>query len=274
MYEVVKTWETVLALLARKRNEGCLRYANFFPDERRMTRWIEQGEFFVQEEAEGALLLRRQKTFDLIWFLAPSEAAMVRLLTLLPRERTSVIEMVGRRSFCDELANLAAPFGWKRSRTLVRMSRLTPVEQYVCNESVKPARLDEAVAIQTLLERYFDPKKEQLPSLYEITEWILAEHLLVVHTATGAVGAFVIFDLLQSVLYLRYWFVLPEARGQGVGALLLRAFFARGAQTKRQILWVFEDNATAIGPQRHYGFKEEDMIDHVLINPMGGGSLV
>ena len=80
----------------------------------------------------------------------------------------------------------------------------------------------------------------------------------------GKVEGFVIYDLSPAQLYLRYWFVHPEARGRGIGGKLLRTMFAAGAQTKRQYFWVKTDNENAIIRYKHYGFAFEPLKNTVL----------
>ena len=65
--------------------------------------------------------------------------------------------------------------------------------------------------------------------------------------------------------YLRYWFTHPNYRDKKIGSKLLRHFFKIGEDTKRQIFWVIQSNENAIKRYRHYGFKEENMFDYVLM---------
>ena len=73
-------------------------------------------------------------------------------------------------------------------------------------------------------------------------------------------------EMNATTLYLRYWFTHPDFRDRKVGSRLLRRFFEEGKDTKRQLFWVIRSNKNAIKRYRHYGFKEENMLDFVLRN--------
>ena len=77
---------------------------------------------------------------------------------------------------------------------------------------------------------------------------------------------FIIYDLYSTTLYLRYWFVDPLHRNLKIGSKLFREFRNRGKNTSRQLFWVIRSNQNAIKRYLHYGFKEENMYNYVLIN--------
>ena len=56
------TWDEVLRYVAEARDKGQM-VSNFFPDEKRMTRWCENGTFAHEERGETTFLVRQQETF-------------------------------------------------------------------------------------------------------------------------------------------------------------------------------------------------------------------
>ena len=75
-----------------------------------------------------------------------------------------------------------------------------------------------------------------------------------------------IYEKNPSTLYLRYWFVHPDYQDKKVGSDLMNVFLKRGKDTKRQLLWVRQDNENALARYHHYGFKKDDMCDYILTN--------
>ena len=134
-------------------------------------------------------------------------------------------------------------------------------------EGVCPASENDLEEISDCLHEYFDERLEQIPYDEELLEYIKNGYVLVVKNADKLSG-FLIFEKNASTLYLRYWFTRPEYREHGIGAKLLRQFFHEGLSTKRQILWVIEENENAIKRYVHYGFRNEDMHDYIMVwNP-------
>ena len=176
-----------------------------------------------------------------------------------------VVDILGRDAVREPLESVFTAAGFNVLTTLQRMSRKTPAEEYKAESGIGLAQPDDASAVLHLLQANFIAEEEQIPCLEEIREWIIAKEILVSRGKTGqGIMGFVIFDISPAALYLRYWFVSPGIRGNGVGGKLMRAMFAIGVNTKRQYFWVKTDNENAIFRYRHYGFEFEPLKDVVL----------
>ena len=262
----VCAWDEVVRCVAGARDKGRI-LSNFFPDERRMTRWCENGSFTYEERGETTFFVRRQETFSSLYFLSASVDALARDLNWLMKDYSGrlVVDVLGRDAVRKPLEVAFKSAGFKALTTLQRMSRRTPAEVYERESEIGVANADDATAIHNLLTTNFIAEEEQLPSLEEVHDWIAARAILVARDGTGhGITGFVIFDLSPAALYLRYWFVSPGARGGGVGGKLMRSMFAAGLDTKRQYFWVKTDNENAIKRYRHYGFEFEELKDTVL----------
>ena len=127
------------------------------------------------------------------------------------------------------------------------------------------ASKDDVATVHALLHQFFDEQTEQLPYLEELEDLAATNQVLVLKQ-DGKLAGFVVFELSKVSLYLRYWFVHPDFRNQGVGSLLLNRYFYEGRNTKRAQHWVICTNENAIKRYRHYGYTEENMFDYVLTN--------
>ena len=127
------------------------------------------------------------------------------------------------------------------------------------------ASKDDVATVHALLHQFFDEQTEQLPYLEELEELAAANQVLVLKQ-DGKLAGFVVFELSKVSLYLRYWFVHPDFRNQGVGGQLLNRYFYEGRNTKRAQHWVICTNENAIKRYLHYGYTEENMFDYVLTN--------
>lgn len=261
-----RTWEDVVRCVAGARDNGRI-LSNFFPDERRMTRWCENGSFTYEERGETTFFVRRQETFSSLYFLSTSVDALAKDLSGFIEDYSGrlVVDVLGRDNMREPLEVVFKAAGFNVLTILQRMSRRTPTEKYMHESGIDVARVDDAAIIHSMLTTNFIAEEEQLPSLEEVYDWIAARAILVARDETGhGITGFVIFDLSPAALYLRYWFVSSGARCSGVGGKLMRSMFAAGLNTKRQYFWVKTDNENAIKRYRYYGFEFEELKDTVL----------
>lgn len=261
------TWEEVLELVAQARNEG-LGVTNFFPDEVRMSAWCRDGVFYGVRYGDTQFFVRRQPTFSNVCFVSRSAGALGEDWKTFASKNGNgkwIVDLIGPDRVRQPLEDTMSSVGFSRLTTLQRMGRKTPEDVAEFSPDMEHATLDDAEKIKELLDAHFIAEEEQIPSLEEIRKWIGIQSLFVMRGgAVNSIDGFVIFDLSPAMLYLRYWFVHPSARGKGIGGRLLKAMFAAGCTTKRQYFWVKTDNENAIKRYRHYGFEFEPMKDVVM----------
>lgn len=247
---------------------------NFYLDDAKHGAWIETGQFLYDKFDDTVLLLfdhedsRSANYFTNLFYISTSIDAVLKHLQVY-RETFDydlyVLDIVGRDSTCQPIVDSLLKIKAYHDATLVRMNRigdLTPIIGEL-DERVVYADLADADKINELLHANFDEKLEQLPLVSELRQMIAEKHILKC-VIDGQIAGILLFDLNASTLYLRYWLTLSDYRDQGVGSALLKWFFYEGRETKRQILWVMQDNENAIKRYEHYGFAKENMFDNIL----------
>lgn len=258
-------WEDVIREVARAYDANRV-LTNFFPDKLRMSQWCANGALSCGELGKTTFLIHDQGAFSNLYFLTEKAECLREdvgeFLRMRGDERV-VVDVLGpdRARIPQEEALEANSFSLQT--VLQRMGRKTPEEVVIADASVVSATDADVGNVQALLDEYFNAEQEQLPIADELNRWAERGELKVVRNETRGVDGFVIYDLSPAQLYLRYWFVHPEARGKGVGGRLMRTMFAAAVTTKRQYFWVKTDNENAIIRYQHYGFGMEPMKNSV-----------
>lgn len=239
---------------------------NFYIDEAKHGLWIEKG-ICEYEWVSGTLfIIKKSETFWNVFYCTTTlEAFSVDLEEFKSRHSETIMmfDIVGRDVQCTPMVKLFEEQGFTEATSLVRMTRMTEPMEYVSDNSIRQANLDEVSSIHGLLHQFFDEKTEQIPFAEELEAYVKEGHLLVCEENDKLAG-FLIYEINATTLYLRYWFTHPDFRDKKVGSRLLRRFFEEGKDTKRQLFWVIRSNENAIKRYRHYGFAEENMYDFVM----------
>ena len=239
---------------------------NFFPNPERHGLWIGKGDCFTERLGNTLFVIRKSPAFWNVFYCAATEEGLEQDLKAFVSRNPGVpmvLDIVGREVQCRPLTALFTAAGWKEAASFVRMTRMTEPMAYTPDASVRPASGSDLPRISGLLRRFFDERTEQLPYNEELAIFADRKQILVCEV-DGMLAGFLIFELSTATLCLRYWFTHPDLRGRKVGSRLLRRMLDQGKDTRRQLLWVMRTNTEAIGRYRHYGFAEEDMVDHVM----------
>lgn len=232
-----------------------------------MGEWCAKGAFFAWEHADATFLGRRQADFCSLYFFASSAEALREAVAgeaLAQFHRRVVLDVVGPDILRQPVVDVLQAEGFVKVSELVRMTRRTPECTDLPVINILPPDDRDIPDIQAIFREHFNPEVEQLPSDAELVRWIEKGGVLAHRDDRGKVHSFIIYDLSKASLYLRYWFVNPQVRGQGVGGALMRTMFFHAKDTKRQYFWVIADNSNAIVRYQHYGFQFEPMRDIVL----------
>lgn len=259
-----------LILYVRNLRQGFV--TNFYLDEAKHGAWIETGQFLYDKFEDTVLLLfdhedpRSENYFTNLFYVSTSIESVIEHLKVY-RETYDydwyVMDIVerGESKVLESLKEMGA---WHKA-TLIRMNRIGELTPLVgeLDESVVFAQSEDIERIDELLHANFDEKLEQLPLVSELKQMIVDKRILK-YVIDGKIAGILLFELNASTLYLRYWLTLSDYRDKGVGSALLKRFFYEGCETKRQILWVMQDNENAIKRYEHYGFKQENMFDYIL----------
>lgn len=248
-------------------NKGFI--TNFYPEVDKINLWIMNGQFHKKIIGNTAFFFREKTEFNYLFYCSSSIETLNQSLTQLKSTLDNtllVIDIIGKEPDIQLVVRTFMQNGFSFYTTLNRMSRNTTKD-----ENKNPflglitAKISHTEAIYNLLNMYFDPLAEQLPSRDEINNWIKLNHLILIEEK-GEILGFVIFDLIGVTSYLRYWFVHPQHRNRKIGSILLKEYFTRSAETKRQLFWVIQTNENAINRYLHYGFNPENLHDYILTN--------
>lgn len=242
---------------------------NCFVTNEQFDKLIRKGVLYEMVIGEVAFLLRKNEGFLNLYYYAASIGELALSLPQLiakTGDETVVVDLVTKNENCPE----KQVFESNRFNTYTSLIRMSCVGnksrgEGANSEKVRNANQEDAIAVKDLLTTYFDPRAEQLPDLDDLSTWIQQQNILLFEEQGKVVG-FIIYDLKATTLYLRYWFVHPDYRDLKIGSQLFKEFLLRGKDTQRQIFWVIHTNENAIKRYLHYGFKEENMYNYVLIN--------
>lgn len=255
-----------MELLSENRDSG-RRVSNFFPDEVRVTSWCRREKLLAALVGSTQFLIRRDKGFANLYFLASDVARLEADLNVFLSENKEprlIVDLVGPDVMRGPMQEAFARAGFKKLAELQRMGRKTPAEAPQMSGDIQIAAKSDIPSIQAIFRNHFKAEIEQLPITEELARWVGRGEILVTRDEANSVSGFVIYDLSTASLYLRYWFVDPICRGKGVGSSLMNAMFHRAQNTKRQYFWVLTDNENAIKRYLHYGFNFEPMKDVVM----------
>ena len=238
---------------------------NFYWDEKKHPYWIDNGDFYFMENENCVLLVHKNKTFHNLYFIATSHLTAATAIKRYTAECDLVIDFVCKGPGLVE-RDIFKSVGFEDYKDLYRMSHTGVMAEpdWGMFEDVSYGDIGDAISIQDVFQKDFDPLCEQLPSLNEIEDFINRKQILVVKEGNKLCG-FIIFEITGVTWYLRYWYTSPMYRNKGIGAKLIRTALSIGKDTKRQLFWVLSENENAIKRYEHFGFKREDMNDYVII---------
>ena len=258
----------IVAKVASVRDMGRRFVSNFFLNEPKHTLWIGKGVLFAEWVGDTYFIIKQNAGFWNVFYTSTSIDALTASLQAFSQNHhdcTLMLDIVGRKDSCEQVASCLASIGFGDYCRLVRMWTKTPEQSELATNNVSFAAKDDAATVHALLHQFFDEQTEQLPYLEELEDLAATNQVLILKQ-DGKLAGFVVFELSKVSLYLRYWFVHPDFRNQGVGSLLFNRYFYEGRNTKRAQHWVICTNDNAIKRYRHYGYTEENMFDYVLTN--------
>lgn len=248
-------------------NKGFI--TNFYPEFDKLNVWIENGQFHKKLIGNTVFFLKEKTEFSHLFYCSTSTDALndsLSQLKFIIGKTLLIADIIGKESDIQSIVQIFRENEFYLYTTLNRMSRSTTKDEYKNSyPSLIKAEMAHTEAIFNILNRYFDPLAEQLPTKDEINNWIKLNHLILIEEKSEILG-FVIFDLIGVTSYLRYWFVHPQYRDRKIGSTLLQEYFKISAETKRQLFWVIQTNENAINRYLHYGFHPENLYDYIMTN--------
>jgi len=243
---------------------------NLFASPAEKASWIASRTLSLLQEEQAMLVVRRDTGFHRLYHVASDaaslSAALQALCAAMP-EATLVADLVGKRGSTGAVVDAYLGHAFVRHERLQRMYRLAE------HPSAHDGRIDAEVVqagpadvrrIHALMQRQLDPFSEQVPDLDELRDAVAKRSVLVVSRDSELAGVLV-YDTVGFTSTLRHWHVDPRFRNQGVGARLIRAFFDLCRDSQRILLWVIAGNDDAIAKYRHYGFRDDSLVDDIML---------
>jgi GNAT superfamily N-acetyltransferase len=270
---LIESASEVAELISRAKADAPGYVSNFYPGPPKLQGWITHGELFCEQRDGSALFLRKDRDFWHLSFCTPSSESLQRAVTALPLLATEpvVVDLVGSEAALVGLTALFETTGFRRYKRLLRLARIvtfeTPSLAAPPDPRVVLAGQADGQSILDLLLRSFDQRAEQIPKLHEIEAAVAAGQIWVVWVGGGLAGL-LFFETQGLTSTLRYWLIAPEFRALGLGAGLMRRYFAEHAAVRRFLLWVVADNVNAIAKYEHYSFAPDGLVDQVLATEM------
>ena len=258
----------IVANVAAIRDMGKGFVTNFYLNEPKHNLWIGKGVLFAEWVGDTYFIIKQNAGFWNVFYTSTSIeelGASLKIFNKDHHDKTLMLDVVGRKDSCEQVASCLAGVNLGEYCKLVRMWTRTPKTVECMTNGVTFASKDDVATVHALLHQFFDEQTEQLPYLEELEDLAATNQVLVLKQ-DGKLAGFVVFELSKVSLYLRYWFVHPDFRNQGVGGQLLNRYFYEGRNTKRAQHWVICTNENAIKRYLHYGYTEENMFDYVLTN--------
>lgn len=264
MDKVITSFEQLNGLFAKVRETGERPLTNFFWDENKHPFWLEAGTLRYQTTPGCVLLTNDNGEFLNLFYFASGADTLKEALSATSLQKQTSLDIVSKAEAPVEMAVFQEQ-GFESYKRLYRMSHIgqLPFDPSLANETPK-ADNRELEIVRNMLYTNFDPLSEQIPTLYELNE-INQKGGVIVYKEDQEVCGFSIFEDKGLTWYWRYWFVSEQHRNKGIGSKLYNGSVKTSLQSKRQILWVIDDNENAIKRHTHFGFRQENLFDYVLL---------
>lgn len=242
---------------------------NFYPTTDKLQRWTDEGALFSMTSGKVLFVLRRDRDFLHVSYLASRVTDLVPALQdlVMSASETLTVDVIGKREQVDEIAGLFAKAGFSSHRALHRMtatniaSSLSPAAE---DPEVVFATGADAKALAAMLDAALDRYAEQIPDEDEMKR-AADERKVIVIRAGAAIAGMLFFEATGQSSLLRHWLVDSAHRNRRIGARLMRRYFSACNDVRRFTLWVISDNDNAIDRYRHYGYQHDGLIDQVLM---------
>lgn len=251
-----------------KREKGSI-LTNIYPGQTICQTAVEEGRLFFTVRDSELFFFEEKDGFFNIFFAASRDADVISLLNDIKWDVDIsvplVTELVVRTGKDQGLGSPTAVL--KRMMHVGDLKRPGASASQAEGRDLAVIRMADESDIETVSEifrNHFNPLTERIPVRKELSSLIENQSVILAMDADRCVG-FIIYEKSGQGLHLRYWWIAENQRGKGIGSRLMDHFFEASEGTRRQFLWVFEDNDNAIKRYRHYGFDFDGTQDDIYI---------
>jgi len=246
--------------------------SNFFASPGQVSSWMDRSAnaLSVVEGDRSILILRRDRGFQRLYHVAAGAHQLSAALASITADQHHVMvtDIVGTPEQVARIAEIHREHGFTDHTTLMRMACMTDGLPAGAEEPASHfAESEDVPAIRALFDQVLDPLRDQIPEAEEI-EAAVARRSVLIDRRAGAAGGVLYFETTGLTSVLRYWYVDLNFHGQRIGGTLMRNYLGlcRCAGVARIVAWVVRDNADAIAKYRHYGFREDRLVDCILVS--------
>ena len=216
---------------------------NFYPVPAKLQHSIERGELFSMTAGNVLFVLRRDRDFLHLSFVASAVAELAAALRELVASAagTVTVDVLGPRERVAELAELFARVGFRGHCELHRMTKTTqpgaPAPPATPDPEVVFAGRDDAAALAAMLETALDRHAEQIPDQDEMARAASERKVLVIRSGpaigeaesrgvgtptalptgrgaspVGSIAGLLFFEVTGQSSLLRHWSSRVESR--------------------------------------------------------------
>ena len=263
--ELVRNSDEILDSFVKIRSLKKGLMTNFYPDFQKIQWWIEEKQLYKVEFIHSIFYVRKQVDFCyLLYISGDSEELSLDISVFISDLKCPVVVEIISQKEDDDILYLFKSKKFEPYATLVRLNMKTP--EYLNDDYCENIRKAESKDLRYLDEKLhaeFDKYSEQLPLKKEL-ENLIQKGFVLLYEKDHEIAGFMILEIFGVTQLLRYWFVDSKYRDLKVGSALFNAAMYCGKDTKRQRLWCRTENENALKRHEHYGYKRENMFDHIL----------
>ena len=224
---------------------NCYYYAEYFRNK------VEDDCVYLITEKDSAIILTEilPSSFSLHFFTTNLKS-FEKILRAKAYGRQTIVELP---NFIDStIMKIFQGNGFLIYETFIQLlSKPKSLLQHAVHLEKYSAERVDAKEILELLETYFDPKVDQIPSLFQIDEYIKNGNVFVLKEDNRLASCVIFFKSKRS-LKVHYLVTNPAAQGRGNAAKLLRLLSESSSGVVS--LWVKESNHNALEFYGNQGF--------------------
>ena len=252
--------------IARIKAGGTEFITTFFLDDAAIEQAIRAGTLLFAFNDDAVVMVRRGALFDRVYFADGNRASLSRTLASVPLapDGCLISDLIGTAAETAPVIDQFVSAGFSRFTEFRSMYRANSCNVDVERRAMAEAALEEdAEQIWSYISGYFDPYSEHIPDQQEVLTAVKARTVLVTRNG-GSVSAILWYDRKGASSILRYWLVLPQFRGRGLGKQLMARYFNDCADVRSFRLWVQSSNCRAMRLYQHYGYVLASRTDYIL----------
>lgn len=243
-------------------------YTNYFLSAEKLNSWILKEQlYFCRDKSTMALFYVRDEYVQVYFWSNNAESLEASLAQITEKlDMPLLVDVIYRDS--DEgvapLFDILNKCGFQKHMSLRRMSMVNKELKTPDIGDIEFAQKKDAQELQDILFQNFDVYGEQIPDIDEI-EQAAENQDVIICKKDDVIAAFLWTEHVGKTSIIRYWIARPEFRSAGIGFNVYRQTIKRESSVRRIILWVREDNPTAIRLYTLNGFSFDGMSDDIFL---------